>query len=204
MSYLVAAPDLFAAATANLNSLGTSISEANGAWAGPISSLLPAAQDEVSAAIAALFGTHAQSYQALSQEAQAFHQQFVQALSSAGNAYSLAESVNANPLQAVSDLINAPSQALFQRPLFGNGADGAAGTSANGGAGGLLWGNGGAGGSGADGQVGGNGVPPGCSVTVAGAVPAAPVPPAVTAVPAASCSATAASVVPAVLAPLRV
>ncbi|WP_155769689.1 PE family protein, partial [Mycobacterium asiaticum] len=157
MSFLAASPDLLAAAAANLDSLGSSINAANGAWAGPISTLLPAARDEVSAAIAALFGTHAQGYQAIASEAEAFHQNFIRALSSAGSAYSTAETVNASPLQAVSDLINAPSQALFQRPLIGNGADAPAGSGANGGAAGLLWGNGGAGGSGAVGQVGGNG-----------------------------------------------
>ncbi|MEK1114744.1 PE family protein, partial [Mycobacterium ulcerans] len=64
--------------------------------------------------------------------------------------------------QALLDLINAPTQALLDRPLIGNGANGAAGTGANGGDGGILFGNGGAGGSGAvnglgTGQAGGNG-----------------------------------------------
>nr|WP_223163860.1 PE family protein [Mycobacterium simiae] len=45
--------------------------------------MLAAGADEVSAAIAALFGTHGQAYQAyraLSAQAVAFHQQFVQLL----------------------------------------------------------------------------------------------------------------------------
>ncbi|WP_337360551.1 PGRS repeat-containing protein, partial [Mycobacterium tuberculosis] len=44
--------------------------------------------------------------------------------------------------QQVLGLINAPTQALLGRPLIGNGADGTA-ANPNGGAGGLLYGNGG-------------------------------------------------------------
>ena len=53
-----------------------------------------------------------------------------------------AEAANASPLQLVEQLINAPSQALLGRPLIGDGANGTA-ANPNGGAGGLLWGNGG-------------------------------------------------------------
>jgi len=53
------------------------ISEANSA-AAPISTVLPAGADEVSAGIAALFEAHAQVYQTLSAQAAAFHDQFVQ------------------------------------------------------------------------------------------------------------------------------
>ena len=53
------------------------------------------------------------------------------------------------------NLIDAPAEALFARPLIGNGADGPAGTERNGGPGGFLYGNGGNGG--ASGDVGGRG-----------------------------------------------
>ena len=66
-----------------------------------------------------------------------------------------------NPWQAlqqnVLNAINAPTEALLGRPLIGNGANAAPGTGQNGGAGGLLLGNGGNGGSGAANQSGGRG-----------------------------------------------
>jgi hypothetical protein len=118
---------------------------------------MAAAEDEVSATIDRVFGSHAQAYQALSAQASAFHQQFVQALSSGARSYASAEAANASPLQGLLDAINAPIQALLGRPLIGNGANGAPGTGHNGGAGGILTGNGGAGGSGGAGQNGGHG-----------------------------------------------
>ncbi|WP_459758651.1 PGRS repeat-containing protein, partial [Mycobacterium riyadhense] len=61
--------------------------------------------------------------------------------------------------QQALNAINAPIQALSGRPLIGNGTPGAAGSAANGGAGGWLLGDGGAGGSAATGtgQHGGTG-----------------------------------------------
>ena len=105
------------------------------------------------------------SYQALSAQAAAFHQQFVQALNAGAGAYASTEAANAaaaaNPWQVLQQdilgAINAPTELLLQRPLIGNGTNGAPGTGQNGGAGGLLWGNGGDGGSGAANQNGGNG-----------------------------------------------
>ncbi|MBL7507602.1 PE family protein, partial [Escherichia coli] len=87
-------------------------------------------------------GAHGQTYQVLSAQAAAFHSQFVQALSGGAQAYAAAEATNFGPLQPLFDVINAPTQALLGRPLIGNGADGTA-ANPNGGAGGLLYGNGG-------------------------------------------------------------
>ncbi|WP_432648592.1 PE family protein [Mycobacterium tuberculosis] len=52
---------------------------------------LAAAQDEVSTAIAALFGSHGQHYQAISAQVAAYQQRFVLALSQAGSTYAVAE-----------------------------------------------------------------------------------------------------------------
>ncbi len=65
-SFLVAMPEALASASADLTSLGSTIGEANAAAAGPITQVAAAAQDEVSAAISALFGNYGQEYQALS------------------------------------------------------------------------------------------------------------------------------------------
>ncbi|CKN20981.1 PE-PGRS family protein [Mycobacterium tuberculosis] len=72
MSFVIAAPDLVAMATEDLAGIGASLTAANAAAAVPTSGLLAAAGDEVSAAIAALFSSHGQQYQAMSAQAAAF------------------------------------------------------------------------------------------------------------------------------------
>lgn len=146
MSYLTAFPELLASAATDLSNIGSALIEANTTAAAPITTMVPAAADEISAAITALFANHALTYQMLSRQANTFHVQFVEALSAASASYAAAEAANASPLEAVvQDLlgvINAPTNALLGRPLIGDGATGTA-TNPNGGAGGLLFGNGG-------------------------------------------------------------
>ncbi len=77
-----------------------------------------------------------QAYQALSAQAAAFHQQFVQALSSAAGSYAAAEAANAS--QAVLDVVNGPTSCCWERPLIGDGANG--GPEPKQGDGGLLYG----------------------------------------------------------------
>ncbi|MGO8768032.1 MAG: PE family protein [Mycobacterium sp.] len=77
MSYLVAAPEAFTAAASDLAGLGAGLETAAATAAPSTTSLMAAAQDEVSTAIAALFGTHGQQFQALSAQAATFHDQFV-------------------------------------------------------------------------------------------------------------------------------
>ncbi|ETW23890.1 PE family protein [Mycobacterium gastri 'Wayne'] len=101
MAYVIAAPEMVAGAATDLASLGSTVSSANAAAAGPTTALVAAAGDEVSAAIAALFGAHARSYQALSTQAAAFHTQFAQALTAGAGSYATAEAANASPLQAL-------------------------------------------------------------------------------------------------------
>lgn len=160
MSFLTFAPDLFTAAAADAAGIGSSLRAANLAASAPTSALMAAAGDEVSAAIASLFAGHAEAYQSASVYAAAFHEQFVQALSSSSGAYAAAEAANTNLQVVVDDIlgvINAPTNLLFARPLIGDGTNGVDGTGQNGGAGGILFGNGGRGGSGAPGSMGGRG-----------------------------------------------
>jgi triacylglycerol lipase len=49
--------------------------------------VLAAAEDEVSAGIAALFSGHAREYQALGAQAAAFHDRFVRALTAGAGSY---------------------------------------------------------------------------------------------------------------------
>ncbi|WP_264991160.1 PE family protein, partial [Mycobacterium kiyosense] len=152
MSYVSAGLDQMITAASDLANLGSIVSAANSAAAGPSTNLLAAAADEVSEAIAGIFNSHAQSYQSLSSRAEQFHQQFVQLLNSAAGQYTSTEAAAVNPLQTLEqgllNAVNAPSVALTGRPLIGDGANGAPGTGANGGDAGWLVGNGGAGGSG--------------------------------------------------------
>lgn len=158
---MIVAPAFVDAAAKDLATIGSAISRANAEALVPITALLPAGADDVSAAIAALFATHGPAYQELSAHAVAFHEQFVQLMSAGAAQYASAEAANSSPLQIVGqtalDAINSPVQTLTGRPLIGNGANGVAGTGQNGGDGGWLYGNGGNGGSGGTGQNGGNG-----------------------------------------------
>jgi hypothetical protein len=151
MSYLIAAPDVLTFAAAEAAGIGSSITSANLSALAPTSTVMAAAADEVSTAIASLFSGHALDYQALSKQVAAFHEQFVMAVNAASGAYAAAEAANAGPLQPVLDqvlgAINAPTNLFLGRPLIGDGYNGTPGTGQAGGDGGILWGNGGAGGS---------------------------------------------------------
>ncbi|WP_139830759.1 PE family protein [Mycobacterium paraense] len=104
MTFVIAAPDLVTAAATDLENIGSNIGAASSAAAGSTTALLPAAQDEVSAAIASLFGLHGKMFQALSAQAAAFHQQFVQALNAAAGAYASTEAAGIPSLQAAPTL----------------------------------------------------------------------------------------------------
>lgn len=98
MSYVMAAPDLLAAAAADIAGIGASMRAANSAAAVPTTEVLAAAGDEVSAAIASLFSSHGQAYQALNRQAAAFQTEFVRTLTQGGAAYALAEAASVSPL----------------------------------------------------------------------------------------------------------
>lgn len=188
MSFVIASPQTMAAAAADLTGIRTALGDASAAALAPTTAIQAAAGDEVSAAIAALFGEYGQAYQVLSVRAAAFHDRFVQALTGAGFSYAATEAAAAPQLQTLQqDLlgaINAPTQTCMGRPLIGNGAGGTA-ANPNGGAGGLLYGNGYSepAGSGLAGGAGGSGGAKAATAARAGrprsaAVPAAMVHPA--------------------------
>src|SRR5215469_13170474 len=126
MSFVVAVPEALGTAATDLASLGSTISSANAAAATATTGVLTAAEDEVSAAIAAVFSAHGEGFQALSAQAAAFHEQFVQAVTAGVGSYVSAETANvaafmANPAQSIQqdllNLINGPSLVLTGRPL---------------------------------------------------------------------------------------
>jgi len=112
MTYVIAAPDMLAAAAADVAGVGSSLSEANAAAAASTTRVIPAAADEVSAAIAALFSSHGTAFQALSAQAAAFHSEFVQALSAGAGAYASTEAAVAGPLQTLAQAMPAPNVAV--------------------------------------------------------------------------------------------
>lgn len=87
MTYVIAQPQIMAAAAADIERIGSALNAAKGAAAGPTSVLLAPAADEVSAAVTKLFGAYGQQYQAVLQRAAGFHNEFTQALAAAGHAY---------------------------------------------------------------------------------------------------------------------
>lgn len=107
MSFVTIAPEYVEAAAHDLAGIGSSLSEATSAAAAPTTGLAPAAADEVSAALAALFGNHGQEFQALAARASAFHEQFVSLMNSGAGAYLGTDVANAaQTLQTVT----APAQ----------------------------------------------------------------------------------------------
>ncbi|MEE6176625.1 PE family protein [Mycobacterium sp. 050134] len=107
MSYLVAAPEALTAAAAKVAAVGSAVSAAHLDAAAPTIGLVPAAADEVSAAVAQAFSQAAQEYHMLAGQAAAFNAQFVQQLTAGANSYAAAEAANA----ALAQLGNATAPA---------------------------------------------------------------------------------------------
>lgn len=87
MSVLTVTPEVVSVAAGDLSGIGSTISEANVVAAAPTLGVVAPAADSVSAELAALFGGHAETYQAVSAQGQVFHQEFVNALSTSSAAY---------------------------------------------------------------------------------------------------------------------
>ena len=83
MSFVIALPDVLVTAASDLSGIGSAIRSARAAAAGSTTQVAAAAGDEVSAAIARLFGTYGQEFQTLSAQSALFNSQFVQLLQAA-------------------------------------------------------------------------------------------------------------------------
>ncbi len=95
MSQLISAPETLASTAADVQSIGSAIDAARAGAAGQTTGLLAAAQDEVSAAIANLFGAYGRQYQATLFQAATFHTEFTTALAAAASSYAQAEAAGA-------------------------------------------------------------------------------------------------------------
>lgn len=91
MPHIAVAPDLVASAANQLERICSALSAANLTAAAPTTTVMAAGADEVSTAVAA------QEYQALVARAEAFHQQFVQLMTTSAGSYAAAEAVNTTP-----------------------------------------------------------------------------------------------------------
>jgi hypothetical protein len=95
MSFVTTQPELLGAAAGTLQGIGSAMTAGNAAAAAPTTGVIPAAADEVSALTAAQFAAHAELYQAVSAQAAAIHEMFVNTLSVSGGSYATAEAANA-------------------------------------------------------------------------------------------------------------
>jgi len=116
MSFVIS-PDLVTAAAENLAAIRSSLGEAAAAAAAPTSSLAAAGADEVSAAIAKMFGTYGREFQALEAQATAFHAEFVSLLNGSGAAYLATELANAQ--QGLQSAVTSSAAAAPSDPLGG-------------------------------------------------------------------------------------
>jgi hypothetical protein len=118
MSFMIATPDLVQGAAQDLAGIRSSLAEATATAAGPTTGVAAAAQDEVSVAMASLFGGVGQEFQALSAQAQAFHAEFVNLMNAGAQAYVAAEGAAGQTLMSGAA---APAQALLGGSLTGGG-----------------------------------------------------------------------------------
>jgi hypothetical protein len=95
MSFVTTQPELLGEAAVNLQGIGSAMTAGNMAAAAPTTGVIPAAADEVSALTAAQFAAHAEMYQAISAQATAIHEMFVNTLGISAGSYAATEVANA-------------------------------------------------------------------------------------------------------------
>ncbi len=95
MSFVTTQPEDLSAAAGNLQGIGSAVNSQNAAAAAPTTGVVPAAADEVSALTAAQFVAQAQLYQAVSAQAAAIHEMFVNTLGTSAGSYQFTEAANA-------------------------------------------------------------------------------------------------------------
>ena len=103
MSYVIAAPEMMTSAASDLAAIGSTVNAAHMVAAARTTSVIPAAADEVSTGIAALFSQHAANYQALASRAAAFNDQFVHNLTAGAFSYASTDAAAAQFLQDITE-----------------------------------------------------------------------------------------------------
>jgi hypothetical protein len=95
MSFVTAQPEMLATAASKLSGIVSAMAAHNAAAAAPTTRVVPAAADPVSVLTAAQFAAHAQMYQAISAQAAALHEMFVNTLGTSAGSYAASEAANA-------------------------------------------------------------------------------------------------------------
>jgi hypothetical protein len=95
MSFVTTQPEVLATSANTLQNIGSAVSTGSAAAAVPTTSVIPAAADEVSALTAVQFAAHGQLYQAVSAQAAAIHDMFVEVMNLSSGSYAATEAANA-------------------------------------------------------------------------------------------------------------
>jgi len=139
MTSVFVVPDMLETAAADVARIGSAVTAGNLAAAIPTAELAAAGADEVSAAIAAVFGAHAQEFQASAAQATTYYEQFVRTMSAAAASYAATEATVAtslqgamtapatllsNPIDTISGVwANSPFGRAIDQALFGTGGN---------------------------------------------------------------------------------
>lgn len=113
MQFLSVIPEQVESAAQDLAGIRSALSASYAAAAGPTTAVVSAAEDEVSTAIASIFGAYGRQCQVLSAQASAFHDEFVNLLKTGATAYRNTEFANAQ--SNVLNAVNAPARSLLGR-----------------------------------------------------------------------------------------
>jgi hypothetical protein len=119
MPLLSVVPDLISEASGDLTNIGSTLHSTVSAAANQTTAIAAPASDEVSAAITALFASHAHEFQTMNAQATSFHAQFVNLLNGGAAQYLNTEVANAE--QTAINAVNTPAQALLGHPLIARG-----------------------------------------------------------------------------------
>lgn len=95
MTYVIATPESLALAASRLQAIGSTLAAETAASAAPMTGVVPAAADVVSALTATHFAGHGQMFQAVSAQAAAMHEIFVTTLQTSAGSYAATEAANA-------------------------------------------------------------------------------------------------------------
>lgn len=101
VSFVWVSPELVSAAAADVAGIGSAVGAANTAAAAATTELLAAGGDEVSAAIAELFGMYGRDYQRIAFGAAGFHARVAALLGAGADSYGWAESSGVLSLQGL-------------------------------------------------------------------------------------------------------
>lgn len=114
MSYVVAAPDFLTSAAEDLAAMGSAVRAANASAAYSTTSLLAAAEDEVSTAVAALFDAFGREYQTVAEQTAQYQERLMLRLTASADAYLATEVANA----AAATRITVPGAGPLYFPNF--------------------------------------------------------------------------------------